>query len=345
MPVLKRKVIGLDIGSSSIKWVLYSSGKRPDIYDWGICEIPAGWVRDGRILDTAGIALSINGILKGLKGRVSWVALSLSCPEMIIRTVYLPRLVPRELRSAVKYEIEQLMSSVAGQYVSDYMVLGEELREGSVQQKVLIAALPLSIVEKYTKLFRGLNLKPLVFDFHGNCVSRLVGILKNISKGERHLVLDSGASTTTITFVENGAPVFTRILQKGGDGATQYSEQLFKDIYRSVEFYRSRSGSGLDSVITVGGGSYLKDFGTLIASKLELREVSIADTLPYLAGGRFLPEQAAEYANVLGLALGEAKDRNKSINLLPGDYRDISKKRRAKRIKVLAGILAGAIAA
>lgn len=344
MPVLRNRVLGLDIGSESIKWVLYSGGKRYVLYDWGISNISAGWVRDGRMVDTAGIASKINGILKGIKGKVSRVSLSLFCPEMIIRTIYLPKLVQKELDRVVKYEIEQLIPSGTGGYTSDYMVLGEEMREGAVQQKVLIAALPSAIVGEYMDLFWDLNLKPQVFDFHGNSVSRVVNMLKNSNKGERQLVVDAGASTTTITFVENGAPVFTRLLQKGGDGATQYSEQLFKDIYRSVEFYRSRSGSGLDSVITVGGGSYLKDFGTLIASKLELREVSIADTLPYLAGGRFLPEQAAEYANVLGLALGYGKTGTKGLNLLPGDYLDTRKKRRAKTVKVLAGLLLGALA-
>ncbi|NLO25915.1 MAG: pilus assembly protein PilM, partial [Clostridiales bacterium] len=271
------------------------------------------------------------------------------CPEMIIRTIYLPKLVQKELDRVVKYEIEQLIPSGTGGYTSDYMVLGEEMREGAVQQKVLIAALPSAIVGEYMDLFWDLNLKPQVFDFHGNSVSRVVNMLKNSNKGERQLVVDAGASTTTITFVENGAPVFTRLLQKGGGELTRPFANTFnlslEDIFRSVEFYKSRSGNDLDSVIVAGGGSRLEGFGGFIATNLGLEEVLIAEALPPLAKGRFSPEQAVVYINALGLALGEAKDRNKSINLLPGDYRDISKKRRAKRIKVLAGILAGAIAA
>ena len=388
MPVLKRNILGLDIGSSSIKWVLYSCGKGPVLYDWGILAIPAGWVRDGRIIDTTGIASKINGILKGIKGKVSRVSLSLSCPEMIIRTVYMPKLVPKELYSAIKYEIEQLIPAGTGEYISDYRILGEETRDGAVQVKVLIAALQSAIVREYMELLSGLNLKPFVFDFHGNSASRVVTMLKNVQKGDRQLVVDVGESSTTITFMENGAPVFTRLLQKGGGEMTSsiantfnlsledaeqqkkahgivYSEgqkpedcfalemsrsisptaeQLLKDIYRSVEFYRSRNGRSLDSVIAIGGGSHLKGFGGYIASNLDLKKVSITEALPTLARDRFSPEQGEVLVNALGLALREDKAKYKDINLLPEDYRNIRKRRRAKRAKVLAGLLAGALA-
>lgn len=390
MPVLNKKILGLDIGSSSIKWILYGKrGNKLILYDWGISKMPAGWVRDGRMINSNGIASNVSDILKGLRSKVSKVSLSLSCPEMIIRTVYLPKLVPKEMEAVVKYEIEQLIPAGAGEYIADYRILGEEVREGAVQISLLIAAMPSAIVGEYMELFKTLHLKPQFFDFHGNSASRLVNVLKSSQKGDRQLVVDTGASNTTITIVENGAPVFTRLLHNGGDEVTRsiantfnltledaekqkkthgvvYSEgqkpedgfaqevarsimptmqQLLKDIYRSVEFYRSRSSCDLDSVVIVGGGSRLKGFGGYIASNLGLNEVTINNELPLLNKARLSPGQAAVLANVLGLALRDRRGYKKDINLLPEGYRNIKKIRRAKRTKLAAGLLISAIAA
>ena len=317
------------------------------MHDWGISNIPSGYVRGGRILNLEGTASRIEGILKGLGSKISRVSLSLACPEMITRTIYLPKMPPKELDSAVKYETGQLIPAGTGEYIFDYRVLGEEVQEGAVQVRVLIVALPASVIEGYLKLFRSLNLKPQVFDYHGNGVSRVVKTIKSGEKGERQVVVDAGASAATITIIENGYPVFTRFLQNGGDDMVQpaSAERLVKDIYRSIEFYKSRRGQDIDSIIIAGGGSRLKDLAGQIVSSLELKEISADVELPPSAKGSISPELAAMFINVLGLALRGGRESGKNINLLPEEYRNRRKIIRVKSVKVLTGVLVCAAAA
>ncbi len=328
----------MDIGSSTIKWMLVD-GKKRFLYDRGITGIPRGWVKGGRIIEQCSIAQKINEILKSSGGKPSGVLVSLSCPEMIIRTVTLPKMDSKEMKSVVKFEAEQLLPQGADKYITDFKILGEIMQQGTVQVRVLIAAVPSEIVKEYLELIKRSGLKPLALDFHGNCISKTIGLIKKDSKGERQLVVDAGASTATITIVENETPVFTRFIHISS------TEQLLKDVCHSVEFFKTRSGSSIDTIILAGGSSHLKDLGSRLSSGLGLKEVSLSAELQPVFKGGFPCEQAEAFANVLGLALGVRKNKDKDINLLPDEYRDTWEKRRAKRAKVAAAVLAVTAAA
>ncbi len=389
MPDLRNGILGLDIGSNSIKWVLYdNSGREPVLFEWGIIELPEGWIGNGRIINPEGIGVKLREVLESFKAKVTKASLTLACPEMIVRTAELPRLGAGELANAAKYEVKQLIPVDTQEYIADYRVLGDISRGDVKQTRVLLAAVPEAIVGEYIELFKNLGLVPQVIDFNGNGISGIVNLLQSNHTGERQVVVDAGASTTTITIVENGTPVFTRLLRSGGKDITNSIvhsfditpeeaeklkkahakvsaeqekssdsfavklrksimpavERLYKDIYHSIEFYESISGCGLDSIILTGGGSQLKGLGSYLASGLELKKVSIAGVLMHLPKGSFTRQQAAVLANVLGLAFRDQKNKNRDINLLPEGYRDIKRKRRDKRARVMAGLLAAIFA-
>lgn len=388
MPLMQYKVLGLDIGSSSIKWIIYGSGKRCVIYDWGISQLPAGWMQEGKIVDSPGLAMKIKHIIKGSGRTISRASISISSPEMIVRTIYIPRLIPKEIHNVVKYEMEYLIPTDVEKYVFDYKVLGEEMYKGSLQLRVLLCALPLRIIREYLQLLDDLGLRPQNFDFHGNGVSRIVGIPGEHKKSEGQMIVDIGESTTVITFVEKGAPFLIRFLQKGSGemthliaktfnltwdeaerwkkdhgsvypteqkpdagvmpevakSITPFLEQLLEEIHRSGEFYKSRSGHDLNSVTVAGGGSYLKGLSCYIASSLNLTEASF-EGMPPLDRLGFPKDGAARYINVLGLAVGYGKIGQKDVNLLPEEYRNIGKKKRTKRARAAAYVLACILAA
>ncbi len=227
MFAIKQRTLGLDIGCSSVKWILYNSGKKCTIYNHGILKLPSGWVEDGRIVNPLGLASRLNSVLEGQHGKISGASVTLCCTEMIIRTVYLPRLGPGEMENAVRYEMEYLFPKGIKEYIFDFRVLGEEMREGILQTRVLICGLPLVIAEEYLELLNILNLRPRTFDFHGNSAARVLGVLKEENIGKGQMIIDIGAHITAITFVEKGVPVFARLLKKGGVQITRSIAEAF----------------------------------------------------------------------------------------------------------------------
>ena len=94
-----------------------------------------------------------------------------------------------------------------------------------------------------------------------------------------------------------------------------------------------------------GGSSHLKELGSRLSSVLGIRVVSLSAELQPVFKGEFPREKAETFANVLGLALGDRKNKDRDINLLPEKYRDTREKRRAKGTKLAAAVLAGTTAA
>jgi type IV pilus assembly protein PilM len=351
MPVFRNRVLALDIGSRRIKWLLYhTAGKRMVVIERGIKEIPPGWVKNGRLTDTEGVSTKLKEILEDIKGKVTKVSLSLACPEMIVRTVELPELSPKELKNAVRYEVGQLIPTGAGEYISDYSILEYIKRDGARYVRILLAVMPVSIMGEYSALFKGLGLTPHLFDFNGNCASRVINLMYHTKADKNVAVVDIGAALTTITIIEDGNPVFTRFVRfqnsseenSGPENMQSIMppvEQLLKDVYRTIEFYKSISKKTIDSIVLAGGGSCRKGISDYLAQGLGIKSIRMeAQQLPVSFNADFSSKHLAEFINVLGLAVTQANGKRKTLNLLPEKYR--SAERKVKTAKAMAVILA-----
>lgn len=349
---LSGKTLGLDIGSSNIKWIVYGrSRKKPVIYNWGLIKTPPDAVRDGRIINRHRLQEMFAELLANNRVKAAKSCVTLSCPEMVIRTVEVPKMGLKELENAIKFEAEQFIPVNAGEYITDYKIIGEIEKDGAKLYRVLLAAVPLSIVQGYIELLESLNIKPGAIDFHGDSSSRFLSKYLPIAKESNYALLDIGASTTTITVAEQGVPVFTRVIQTGSQEITRsianafnlsledgekykktygrvfledekheddmlgemmagimpVVEYLLNDVYRSIEFYRTRTNMGIDSIILVGGGSYLKGIDKYFETQLNLRSRRVEGDLPFKVKNAIGDDQLLLFTNVLGLTFREER--------------------------------------
>lgn len=305
---LNGRTLGLDIGSGNIKWIVFGGNCiRPVIYNWGMIKTPPGSLRDGRIVDPNGLRKSMDEVLDNSGMKISRASITLSCPEMIIRTLDLPRMQPVEMDGAVRYEAEQYIPVNAEEYIIDYRVIDEQERDGARLTRVLMAAIPSGIVQGYVQLLESLNIKPGVVDFHGNSAARFLSRCHTLNGDGGCVILDIGASSATVSISENGIPLFTRVIQCGGreiypTAADTFSVSIEDDVYRSIEFYRTKTHSRVSLVTLIGGGSYPEGLSDYFCSRLNLEYGKIDGALPLSFEKTFDSDQLLFYANVLGLA-------------------------------------------
>ncbi|MDQ1334214.1 MAG: type pilus assembly protein PilM [Thermodesulfobacteriota bacterium] len=91
MPIRKKKpLVGLDIGSHSIKLVEIVHSKRGRILqNFGVIHTPPGAIQEGSIKDQEGVASAIKRLYKNLRVRNSNVAVSLSGYSEIAKKITL----------------------------------------------------------------------------------------------------------------------------------------------------------------------------------------------------------------------------------------------------------------
>jgi len=349
---IRNRMLGLDIGSCCVKWIVYGGHRRnPTVFDWGRVKISPGIVRDGRITDIKGLQEKMKEILDFKDIKIDRASITVSCPEMVIRTVEMPTLKQKEMEPVIKYELEQLIPMNAEEYVTDYKILGHVENNGTELLRILLAAIPNRIVQDYIRLIEGMDMKPVVVDFHGDSVSRFLKENQPGFQDSSYMLVDVGASSTTVTITEKGVPVFTRLIQRGSDEITRSLTNSFNlslddgekykkmhgrifgkdqqaesgiiekirtsimpvieyqlnDIYRSIQFYKDRKNKDVDSLLLIGGGSYLKQLDEFFAEQLNLNKAVISKNASIKFNKDMPVEQMVMYANVLGLAFREER--------------------------------------
>lgn len=376
MLVLHRKLIGFDIGSNKIKWIIYSNNKKkPILYDWGIETTPRGAVRYGRIINKESLKEVLSPIVEGSKVKISGAAITFSCPEMIVRTIKLPKINNRELEQVIKYEIEQYIPENYSDYIVEYKILEEYNGEEGKILKVLVAAVPTSIVQNYLKLMDDLKLQTEIIDFHGNSVNRF--LTENIRELQEtnYTVLDLGSLTTTLTVMEEGRTVFTRLIQNGSEEIAASIANYFDLPLDEAESYLISKGRLLvESEENIG--DLEQELAVRIKPAFDYILNNVFHSLEFyssldgnavegfipVGGGSFLKNIAdytGKYLNLKGISyldklpfnslgnidpqhmpfftnvLGLVFHREKDINLMPENYKRLKEVRKNKRYRII----------
>ena len=92
----KNHLIGLDIGSDSVKLVEIDQSKRElGLKNFGIIRLPREAIVEGYIKDKQAVSLAIKQLIRNLKVRNRNVAVSISGFSVIIKKIAVPvRIIP-----------------------------------------------------------------------------------------------------------------------------------------------------------------------------------------------------------------------------------------------------------
>lgn len=228
----KKEVIGIDIGSSSVKLVQLRETKGGyHLVNLGIRPLPPEAIVDNAIMDSTLIVEAIRGLIDGLKIKTKNVATSISGHSVIIRKISLPIMTEEELESSIQWEAEQYIPFDISEVNLDFQILGSDTRDSS-QMNVLLVAAKKEFVNDYVAVFRECGLNPVIMDIDcfaienafeasfGTEISGVVGLL------------NMGASAMNVNILKEGISVFTRDIQVGGN---MFNEEIQKRLGLSSE--------------------------------------------------------------------------------------------------------------
>jgi type IV pilus assembly protein PilM len=221
--VAGRSAIGLDIGTSGVRAAELSFGKaQVTLEKFGQVALPEGAVRDGEVVDPGAVGEAIKQLWTHTKFSGKKVVIGVANQKVIVRQVDLPWLPDGELRSALGYQVQDLVPMPVEHAVLDFFTLEEFTNDngGRMRRGMLVAAsreMVMNAVHAVQKA--GLTVSSV--DLSSFAVLRSLASTDHLGMGgDVEALVDVGARVTNIVVHQGGAPRFIRILLMGGQDLT-----------------------------------------------------------------------------------------------------------------------------
>jgi type IV pilus assembly protein PilM len=285
-----KELIGIDIGSSSVKLVQLKEVRGGyQLVNFGMAPLPPEAIVDNTVMDSAAVAGVIRGLVESRKVKTKNVATSISGHSVIIRKILLPIMTEEELESSIQWEAEQYIPFEISEVNLDFQILGTDASDPS-QMNVLLVAAKKDNVNDYLALLRESGLVPVVMDVDCFAVTNVFEAGYGVSEHDSVALVDLGASSMNVNILKGGMPVYTRDIQLGGN---IYNEELQKRLGLSSEDAEMvKLGGEVTGVSPESVAAVIEDataaLTTDIQRSLDFFSASSADERPrlvYVTGG------------------------------------------------------------
>ena len=234
----KNQLVGLDIGSHTIKLVEIDHSKKGMILkNFGVIGLPPDAIVEGSIKEMEIVASAIKNLYKNLKVKNKNVATSISGYSVIVKKIEVSGKDESELEKSIQEEAEQYIPFDINDVNLDYDILGspskekeEEEGKSSPRKEIMLVAAKKDIVEDYEGLLQLAGLNPAVLDVDAFALQNAFEMSAGGIEGCYALV-NIGAEELGINAVKDGISMFTRDSSYGGG---QITEAIMNEL--KVEF-------------------------------------------------------------------------------------------------------------
>lgn len=306
------KMIGVDIGSHSIKAILL--GKSAGGYQveaYSMLPIAKGVVVEHAISDIEATGAVLKKLRKRFPKSIANAAVAVSGSGVITKTIYLSAVQnDDELEAQIEIEADNLIPYPLNEVNLDF----EKIKINDADPSkidVLLTAARTELVEARVSALDIAQFNAEVMDIEGYALGRAFHMVKDQlpdDAGEKPTALiDIGAAMLTVAVVENGETVFIREQAFGGEQYTQsivayygmnheqaeaakigdelprnyvfevlapFQTAMIQQIRRTLQIYSTSKGSSdIANIVVSGGCSYLDGIESLLSEELRIPTV------------------------------------------------------------------------
>lgn len=305
-----RSILGVDIGTTSIKIVEVAKGAPPKLKNYGILKTYGHLERPNSAIQTNTLKIAEKdtaALLKSLvdKSKFKTKEASASIPSFaaFITLIELPMMPDADIAKTMSFQIKQHIPLPVSEVAIDWLKIGEREDENGVKQQILLISIPNEIIQRYQNIFKlaGLKLKSLEIESLSLARS-LIGndptatlIIDIGSRSTNIAIIDKGYLKTNISSDFAGASLTSAIanglgidirraeglkIQKGlkAGGAEYelstlplpYLDAIIGEAIRAKNNFERNQGRKIERVILTGGGANLAGIGEYAEKQMNL---------------------------------------------------------------------------
>lgn len=213
-------VIGLDIGSTSVRLIQLSShGSGYRIDHFGVEPLGEGVVVDKVVQDVEAISNAVSRAVKASGTRAKYCAIAVSGSAVFTKTISLPSdLAESDIESQVQVEANQYVPYPLDEVSLDFEVLGPSPRNADLMD-ILLAASKSENVESRQDAIDAAGLKAKVVDVEAFAIANAFELIRKrdgVNRSDAVGFFDIGYDTTTLLVIKSGRVIYTRDHPFGG---------------------------------------------------------------------------------------------------------------------------------
>ena len=225
----KKNLVGLDIGSSSIKAVeLQRKGNTYQLVNLGFENLSPDTVVDGQIMELNNVSNVITNIFSEHQIKTSRVAAGVSGHSVIVKNIVLPQMSTDELRESFSWHAEEHIPFDISDVNLDYQVTSSS----ADALNVLMAACKSDKIANVKQAIQLAGKQPVVIDVDTFALQNCYEVNYQPKAGQVVALLNIGASTMNINIMNGACSVFARDASVGG---SQYTSLLQKELGLTFE--------------------------------------------------------------------------------------------------------------
>jgi len=225
----KKNLVGLDIGSSSVKAVeLTKKGSTLQLLNMGFENLQTDTIVDGQIMELNNVSNVISSIFSEHQIRTPRVAAGVSGHSVIVKNIVLPQMSQEELQESFSWHAEEHIPFDIADVNLDYELTGKS----SESLQVLMAACKSDKIANVKQAIQLAGKQPVIIDVDAFALQNCYEVNYQPKAGEVVALLNIGASTMNINILNGTRSVFARDAQVGG---SQYTSLLQKELGLSFE--------------------------------------------------------------------------------------------------------------
>ncbi|HJR08532.1 MAG TPA: type IV pilus assembly protein PilM [Pyrinomonadaceae bacterium] len=340
----KKNLVGLDIGSSSVKAVeLQGKPGNLTLVNLGQESLQPDTVVDGQIMELNSVSQTISNIFGSHQIKTDRVAAGVSGSSVIVKNIVVPPMSKEELEESIDWHAEEHIPFDIADVSLDYQVVGSS----ADSLHVLMAACKRDFVANIKQAIQLAGKLPAIIDVDAFALQNCYEVNYQPSPDQSVALLNIGASTMNINILHGVRSVFTRDVSVGGNQYTALlqkelgltfeqaesvkrgalvpgeaeprnlsdvletvSDILALEIQKTFDFYRATSDDGegtVQKILVSGGGSKLPGLTDFLANRFG---IPVEAFNPFrqikVDARRFDPDYMREVVPELAVAVGLA---------------------------------------
>jgi type IV pilus assembly protein PilM len=308
------RVIGLDVGTHAVRAAELELRRNgtPALTRFGQVALPLGAMRDGEVVDVHAVSAALRRLWAEAGFKSNRVIAGVGNLRVIVRQAEVPAMSEADLRSAIRFEAQDLIPIPIDEAILDFQVLEHVHGAEQPMMRILLVAAHRDTVASLVAALDGADLTPSLIDIVPFALIRALGSTTDGLDPDRataEAIVGIGAGVTNVVVHEDGVPRFVRMLVVGGNDVSEsIAADLGVDADTAEHLKRHADGNSSDQLAARAGTIVLDRMSSLVEEVQGSLDYYLAQPdapaigrVVVTGGGGHLPGLTDQLARALGI--------------------------------------------